>query len=628
MRPTPASRPTARPVRRSRPSLRAPAARFAGAAVLAGSLTAGPAFAQAPAPQSGQMRQVRYEVGAELPRAAPAPPRTKSKPKRGFFAKLFKIPSKSAAAGRAPGGPPPPPPAPHLKYARRATPAAAPTPPPAPAPIPTDYAPPVAAARSATPEVRAVRPSPNGPVPVRPAPARTVAARPAPPAAGAVRPAPARPVPPAGVIDEGVAPPPSPRRYEAPRVAAAPARVAPAPTAPAVRPGRPVPRETAPRSVPFASTAAPVAAAPPGPSGRAGRVSLKSPAPPPARRVAVPPVPAAAPPVAVAEAPVRAPAPAVLVAEDAEFFPELSEAAADRLPRTAAAPVPPAAEIEETPVLNPLSVPDAPARVAAAAPIETVEEPGDESPFTGLSLAAPEPATVAEKDEPTRTAEAELTLDATDDEEAGWDLALAAADPVERESKAEEPAAGEPAADEPTLSLAAPSPAAPATPAETAEEPKIAPRSTVPARLANAPKTERIPARTAGRSVKTPGRPDPTKLLAKLAARADRSLMMGFCPVTLRDDRDLIEGDERFTADFEGVTYRFASAAARDAFKADPIRYAPMASGRDLVIASTGWGETVGSLAHAAWYRGRLYLFASRESMRRFVDSPRDYLGG
>ena len=622
MRPTPASRPTdARPVRRTRRLSRSRAARAAGAALLAGSLTAGPAFAQGAAPRSGQMRQVQYEVGAELPRAAPAPPRTKSKPKRGFFAKLFRIPSKGAAAGRAPGGPPPPPPAPHLKYARRsapvtaraATPAAAPTPPPAPAPIPTDYAPPVAAARSAPVPVRAVRPSPNGPVPVRPVAARPVAVRSAPPAA-AVRPA--RPVPPAGVIDEGVAPPPSPRRYETPRVVAAPARVAPA-----VRPGRPIPRETTPRSVPFASTAAPVAAAPPSSSGRAGRVSLKSPAPPPARRVAVPPT-------AVAETAVRAPAPAVLVAEDAEFFPELSEAAADRLPLAASAPAEPAAPTGETPVLNPPAVPDAPARLAAAEPVKSTEDAdeatGDDSPFTGLSLAAPEPAKIAETEETSRTAGADLALDATDDEEAGWDLALAAADPVERESEEEEPAERE----QPTLSLAAPAPAAPETPSETVEKPAIAPRSAAPARLARAPKTARIPARTASRQVNTPGRPDPTKLLAKLAARADRSLMMGFCPVTLRDDRDLVEGDERFTADFEGVTYRFATAAARDAFKADPIRYAPTASGRDLVIASTGWGETVGSLAHAAWYRGRLYLFASRESMRRFVDSPRDYLGG
>ncbi|NNJ26779.1 hypothetical protein LzC2_28700 [Planctomycetes bacterium LzC2] len=306
----------------------------------------------------------------------------------------------------------------------------------------------------------------------------------------------------------------------------------------------------------------------------------------------------------------------MLAADDSEFFPEESEAEADGL-----VAAPPAAAVvnrtpepamePETPTLD--LTPPEPTRDAVAStadlriadervapPAAAVAEQAD-TPFTGLSLDAPAPAAprTAEAPEPQLAAAPappeesfEAPSEPMDDDEADWDLALAAATPTEEE---EAPAPVEPEAS-PAPSLAAAEPAP-----ETTDE--------------AVPPTE------------APGRPDPTKLLEKLAARADRSLLMGFCPVTLRDDRDLAEGNDRFTAEFEGVAYRFASAAARDKFLTDPGRYAPAAGGRDLVIASTGWGETVGSLAHAAWYRGRLYLFASRESMRRFVTSPSDYLG-
>ena len=42
--------------------------------------------------------------------------RSQKAPKRTFFQKLFRLPSKRAAAGRAPADPPPPPPAPQLRY--------------------------------------------------------------------------------------------------------------------------------------------------------------------------------------------------------------------------------------------------------------------------------------------------------------------------------------------------------------------------------------------------------------------------------------------------------------------------------------------------------------------------------
>jgi hypothetical protein len=40
-----------------------------------------------------------------------------------------------------------------------------------------------------------------------------------------------------------------------------------------------------------------------------------------------------------------------------------------------------------------------------------------------------------------------------------------------------------------------------------------------------------------------------------------------------------VPGDDRYTVDHDGATYRFASAAHRDAFAAEPARYAPQYGG-------------------------------------------------
>jgi len=616
MRPTPASRPPVAPARRRA------ALRFAGAAFLVGSFAAPTGWAQGPA----VVPPAAYAAGTDLDRplgidpttvvraqsSAPhtrAAPRSQSRPKRNLFQKLLRLPSKYADAGRAPGGEAPPPPAPHLEWANRSRPT------PAPAPV-------AAAPANSTPKRVAAAPTLARSTP-------TSQPTPAP-----------RPMPAVG--EEGVAPPPAPMRFDAPRIAAA----APAPVAaPTTTPRSPL--ATAALAVP-ATVSTP--GAPRRPVSTVGRVSLSVPVKdtepqgrfvPPTR---VPEAPAATPARPAAPTLVRAPAPPVTYADDADFFPEMSEAEADGLrvrPATTVAEATPAEP--ETPTLSAEPTAPRPVRVAAAptaAPIEArpaaperapFAEPQPESPrvaeteqnrgdtpFTGLSLSAPvapqrtvETTTLAEpqaeEDAAFELADAEPTADAADDapfaptldasdpdeEEVGWDLTVASAPPKT-----------------PTESQDAPVAAAPEAETDAPEAPSVA----------QAPKQSM--------QAEAPGRPDPTKLLEKLAARSDRSLLMGFCPVTLRDARDLAEGDARFTADYEGVTYRFASAAAREKFAADPARYAPAAGGRDLVIASTGWGETVGSLAHAAWYRGRLYLFASRESMRRFVAAPRDYLGG
>jgi YHS domain-containing protein len=53
----------------------------------------------------------------------------------------------------------------------------------------------------------------------------------------------------------------------------------------------------------------------------------------------------------------------------------------------------------------------------------------------------------------------------------------------------------------------------------------------------------------------------------------------GYDVVAYFTDGKPTEGDSTYTADYNGATYRFASAANRDAFAADPGKYAPQYGG-------------------------------------------------
>ncbi|MCC0017026.1 MAG: tat pathway signal sequence domain protein [Rhodobiaceae bacterium] len=53
----------------------------------------------------------------------------------------------------------------------------------------------------------------------------------------------------------------------------------------------------------------------------------------------------------------------------------------------------------------------------------------------------------------------------------------------------------------------------------------------------------------------------------------------GYDPVAYFADGKAIEGDPAITAEHDGALYRFASAAHRDTFAADPEKYAPQFGG-------------------------------------------------
>lgn len=113
--------------------------------------------------------------------------------------------------------------------------------------------------------------------------------------------------------------------------------------------------------------------------------------------------------------------------------------------------------------------------------------------------------------------------------------------------------------------------------------------------------------------------------MEKIRQRGGMKGLKGFCPVTLRDERELKDALPEFQASYRGQKFHFASAEARAKFQEHPERYAPAAFGADVVVLLRDRDVVEGSLEHAAWYRGRLFLFSSAETYEIFVASPDQY---
>jgi YHS domain-containing protein len=93
----------------------------------------------------------------------------------------------------------------------------------------------------------------------------------------------------------------------------------------------------------------------------------------------------------------------------------------------------------------------------------------------------------------------------------------------------------------------------------------------------------------------------------------------------LRDRRDLVDTSPDITSTYEGRLYQFSSVEAKTAFDAEPEKYAPAHGGADVIIQTNSHQAVDGTLDHAVWFRDKLYLFSSSESLEAFVLNPGDY---
>lgn len=101
--------------------------------------------------------------------------------------------------------------------------------------------------------------------------------------------------------------------------------------------------------------------------------------------------------------------------------------------------------------------------------------------------------------------------------------------------------------------------------------------------------------------------------------------LKGFCPVAIRDERRLTPALDQFSCEHQAQTYRFCSAEAREKFQTNPELYAPIAGGLDVVAVRQGLAVANGSLDFAVWYRHRLHLFSTTETLAAFRAAPRTF---
>ncbi len=141
------------------------------------------------------------------------------------------------------------------------------------------------------------------------------------------------------------------------------------------------------------------------------------------------------------------------------------------------------------------------------------------------------------------------------------------------------------------------------------------------------PKLERIPEATLPRGEQgeigwdeeTARRDAKLRLIAE---RAGETGLKGFCIVSLRDKRDLTDALPAFRSTHNLRTYHFANLESKIEFDKDPLKYVPAYDGHDAILMSTQSEEREGSLDHALWFRGRLYLFTTAENKEIFQRDP------
>jgi YHS domain-containing protein len=122
----------------------------------------------------------------------------------------------------------------------------------------------------------------------------------------------------------------------------------------------------------------------------------------------------------------------------------------------------------------------------------------------------------------------------------------------------------------------------------------------------------------------TPAKEEVEAKMKLIAERGELRGLKGFCPVALRDERDLRNALPEHHSTYKGRTFYFSTADAKTAFDAHPQKYAPISGGQDVVLLKEKVTKE-GSLDHAVWFKDRLYLFLSQKTLEQFVATPKEF---
>ncbi len=118
---------------------------------------------------------------------------------------------------------------------------------------------------------------------------------------------------------------------------------------------------------------------------------------------------------------------------------------------------------------------------------------------------------------------------------------------------------------------------------------------------------------------------------ASLTPKVDKAetadlAMGGYCPVTIRENGNWVEGQPRFQLSVDGQTYHLAGKPQRDTFSTNPSIYLPALGGNCVVSKVDKDRHVQGSIYHAAQFEDRLFLFAGAAEKRAFGENPDKYV--
>ncbi len=109
------------------------------------------------------------------------------------------------------------------------------------------------------------------------------------------------------------------------------------------------------------------------------------------------------------------------------------------------------------------------------------------------------------------------------------------------------------------------------------------------------------------------------------AAEAPPVGLDGFCPVTLSEQKRWVKADPQWGAVHRGRTYLFAGPQEQQRFMEQPDQFSPVMAGNDPVIAFETGKYLSGRRELGVFHQGRVYLFASSQSLGQFKKSPQRY---
>ena len=116
-------------------------------------------------------------------------------------------------------------------------------------------------------------------------------------------------------------------------------------------------------------------------------------------------------------------------------------------------------------------------------------------------------------------------------------------------------------------------------------------------------------------------------LPAVLGGHSDGEIigLSGYCPVMLSEAKQWKPGKANLAERYRGVLYYFSGHEKRLEFLKNPDRYAPRNLGCDPVVLLNEQRAVTGRIRYGAFFDGKLYLFRTEESRRKFKLHPLRY---